>query len=389
MQVLKFGGSSVANAQNMSKVVDIVIKAVDRDRTILVTSAISGCTDTLIKIGTLASQRDETYKALIDDLQKKHHDIINELLPREKQEESLEVCDNLFDSLRSITQGVYLLGELSPASLDAIQAFGELWSTKILATKLASIGIATKWIDSRSIIRTVAKGDKNAVDIQKTYFRVNEMVENNPITQLFVLPGFIASDKQGRTTTLGRGGSDYTASLYAVGCKARVLEIWTDVPGMMTSNPKVVPTARTISNISYKAALELSHFGAKVIYPPTIQPVVAEGIPIYVKNTFAPEAHGTLIEKHPPRSKDKLIGISNSDNIALLSLEGSGMVGIPGFSSRLFETLSQNDINIILISRHRQCTQCASPYRKKTPRRHARLQTSALHMRFHSASSTL
>ena len=358
MQVLKFGGSSVANAQNMSKVVDIVIKAVDRDRTILVTSAISGCTDTLIKIGTLASQRDETYKVLIDDLQKKHHDIINELLPREKQEESLEVCDDLFDSLRSITQGVYLLGELSPASLDAIQAFGELWSTKILATKLASIGIATKWIDSRSIIRTVAKGDKNVVDIQKTYYRVNEMVENNPITQLFVLPGFIASDKQGRTTTLGRGGSDYTASLYAVGCKARVLEIWTDVPGMMTSNPKVVPTARTISNISYKAALELSHFGAKVIYPPTIQPVVAEGIPIYVKNTFAPEAYGTLIEKHPPRSKDKLIGISNSDNIALLSLEGSGMVGIPGFSSRLFETLSQNDINIILI------TQASSVHRR-------------------------
>ena len=350
MQVLKFGGSSVANAQNMSKVVDIVIKAVDRDRTILVASAISGCTDTLIRIGTLASERDESYKTLIDELQKKHHDIINELLPREKQVESLEVCDSLFDSLRSITQGVYLLGELSPASLDAIQSFGELWSTKILATKIASIGIATKWIDSRSIIRTIAKGDKNVVDVQKTYYRINEVVENDPVTQLFVLPGFIASDKQGRTTTLGRGGSDYTASLYAVGCKARILEIWTDVPGMMTSNPKVVPTARTISNISYKAAQELSHFGAKVIYPPTIQPVVAEGIPIYVKNTFDPGAYGTLIEKNPPRSKDKLIGISNSDNIALLSLEGSGMVGIPGFSSRLFETLSQNDINIILIT---------------------------------------
>ncbi len=350
MQVLKFGGSSVANAQNMAKVIDIVTNAVDRDRTILVSSAISGCTDTLIKIGTLASERDETYKGLIDDLQTRHHDIIDSFLPVEKQEESKEVCDGLFDSLRSIAQGVYLLGELSPASLDAIQSFGELWSTKILATKLASIGIATKWIDSRQIIRTVAKGDKNVVDIQKTYFRVNEMVETNPITQLFVLPGFIASDKQGRTTTLGRGGSDYTAALYAVGCKARILEIWTDVPGMMTSNPKVVPTARTISNISYKAALELSHFGAKVIYPPTIQPVVAEGIPIYVKNTFEPEAHGTLIEKHPPRSKDSVIGISNSDNIALLSLEGSGMVGIPGFSSRLFETLSQNDINIILIT---------------------------------------
>ncbi len=350
MQVLKFGGSSVADARNMSKVVDIVTNAVDRDRTILVASAISGCTDTLIRIGTLASQRDESYKGLIDGLQQRHHVIIKDFLPREKQEESLEICDALFDSLRSIAQGVFLLGELSPASLDAIQGFGELWSTRILATKLASIGISTKWIDSRTIIRTIAKGDKNIVDVQKTYSRVNQMVENNPITQLFVLPGFIASDKQGRTTTLGRGGSDYTASLYAVGCKARILEIWTDVPGMMTSNPKTVHTARTISNISYKAALELSHFGAKVIYPPTIQPVVTEGIPIYIKNTFDPEAPGTLIEKNPPRSKDSVIGISNSDNIALLSLEGSGMVGIPGFSSRLFETLSQNDINIILIT---------------------------------------
>lgn len=350
MQVLKFGGTSVANANNISKTVEIVANAVDRDRTILVSSAISGCTDTLIRIGTLASERDESYKVLIDELQHKHHEIIKEILPLEKHEESCEVCDSIFDSLRGIAQGVCLLGELSPTSLDAIQGFGELWSTKILATKLASIGIATKWIDSRDIVRTVEKGGKNIVDVQKTYSRVNEMIDSNPITQLFVVPGFIASDKLGRTTTLGRGGSDYTASLYAVGCKARRLEIWTDVPGMMTSNPKVVPTARTISNISYKAALELSHFGAKVIYPPTIQPVVTEGIPIFIKNTFDPAAAGTLVEKNPPRSKDKLIGISNSDNIALLSLEGSGMVGIPGFSSRLFETLSQNGINIILIT---------------------------------------
>ena len=350
MQVLKFGGTSVANAEIIQKVVEIVSGSVDRDRTILVVSAIRGCTDSLIHIGNLASQRDESYIEIIDDLQDKHHQIIRELLPREKHDEACRTCDELFDSLRSIAQGVYLLGELSPTSLDAIQGFGELWSSKIIATKLASVGIATKWVDSRKIIRTVSKGETNAVDIQKTYSRVNEMIGNNPITQLFVMPGFIASDKQGRTTTLGRGGSDYSASLMAVGCKARALEIWTDVPGMMTSNPKVVPTARTISNISYKAALELSHFGAKVIYPPTIQPVVTEGIPIYVKNTFEPQAHGTLIEKNPPRSKDAVIGISNSDNIALLSLEGSGMVGIPGFSSRLFETLSQNDINIILIT---------------------------------------
>ena len=350
MQVMKFGGTSVANSNAMAQVVDIVSKAVERDRTILVVSAIGGCTDTLIRIGNLASQRNEEYKTLIDGLQDRHHAIIRELLPIEKHEESTEVCDALFDSLRSIAQGVFLLGELSPASLDAIQGFGELCSTKIIATKLASIGIATKWIDSREIIRTYRQGGKNVVDIQKTYSRINDTIVKNPITQLFVMPGFIASDKQGRTTTLGRGGSDYSASLFAVGCKARILEIWSDVPGMMTSNPKIVPTARSINHISYRAALELSHFGAKVIYPPTIQPVVAEGIPIYVKNTFDPEASGTLIEKNPPRSKEKLIGISNSDDIALLSLEGSGMVGIPGFSSRLFETLSQNDINIILIT---------------------------------------
>ena len=350
MQVLKFGGTSVANAEAIQQVVEIVSRSVDRDRTILVVSAIRGCTDALIRIGNLASHRDEAYKEVIDSLQKQHHQIIKEVLPVEKQEESRETCDSLFNSLRSIAQGVFLLGELSPTSLDAIQGFGEQWSSRIIATKLASIGIATKWVDSRKIIRTVSKGEKNTVDVQKTYSRINEMIESNPITQLFVMPGFIASDKQGRTTTLGRGGSDYSASLMAVGCKARALEIWTDVPGMMTANPKVVPTARTISNISYKAALELSHFGAKVIYPPTIQPVVTEGIPIYVKNTFDPQAYGTLIEKNPPRSKDSVIGISNSDNIALLSLEGSGMVGIPGFSSRLFETLSQNDINIILIT---------------------------------------
>ncbi|MCM1502171.1 MAG: bifunctional aspartate kinase/homoserine dehydrogenase I [Bacteroidales bacterium] len=350
MQVMKFGGTSVANADAMSRVVEIVSRAVERDRTILVASAIGGCTDTLVKIGNLAAGRDESYRLLIDELQERHHSIIRELLPLEKHEESMEICDAGFASLRGIVQGVCLLGELSETSLDAILGFGELWSTRILATKLASVGIATKWIDSRDIIRTSSVNGKNTVDLQETYSRISSAVEDNPIAQLFVFPGFIASDARGRTTTLGRGGSDYSASLLAVGCKARILEIWTDVPGMMTSNPKVVPTARTIGNISYRAALELSHFGAKVIYPPTIQPVVSEGIPIYVKNTFEPEAAGTLIEKNPPRGKERLIGISNSDNIALISLEGSGMVGIPGFSSRLFGTLSQNGINIILIT---------------------------------------
>ena len=231
-------------------------------------------------------------------------------------------------------------------SLDAIQSYGELFSTKIIAAKFASLGIPAVWLDSREIVRTV----KGAVDTETTYANVRKAVDACPHTPLFIVPGFIATDSLGRISTLGRGGSDYTASLYAVGINARLVEIWTDVDGMMTANPKVVPTARTIRNISYRAAQELSHFGAKVIYPPTIQPVVEEGIPIYVRNTFHPDGPSTLVEKNPPRVGSGLIGISNSDNIALISLEGSGMVGIPGFSSRLFDALTRSGVNIILIT---------------------------------------
>lgn len=350
MQVLKFGGTSIGDSAAMSKVVDIVNKAADKDRTILVVSAISGCTDALISIGNLAASRDESYKPLIDQLQLRHQTIIRELLPLEKIEESLEACDDSFAQLRSITHGVYLLGELSQASLDAILSFGELISTRIIATKLASVGLATKWIDARKIIKVIHDGSKTVVETKSTFSNIQAMLDANPITHVFVIPGFIASDESNKTVTLGRGGSDYSASLCAVGSKARMLEVWTDVPGMMTADPRIIPEAKTISNISYRAALELSHFGAKVIYPPTIQPVVSEGIPISVKCTFDPEAPGTLIEKNPPRSKNNLIGISHSSNIALISLEGSGMVGVPGFSARLFAALSQNDINIILIT---------------------------------------
>jgi len=340
----------VADAAAMRRVVDIVSAAVDRDRTILVCSAVSRCTDTLIEIGHRAARRDDSYRTLIDELQERHDTIISELLSPERQGETTTECHALFDSLRSITQGVCLLGELSPASLDAIQSFGELLSTRIITARFAQTGIPLKWLDARKIIRTERVGDRSVVVPDVTYANIVATIDRYPATALFIVPGFIAADREGRTTTLGRGGSDYTAALLAVGIKARLVEIWTDVPGMMTANPKCVPTARTIRNISYRAALELSHFGAKVIYPPTIQPVVSEGIPIYVKDTFEPEAFGTLIEKNPPRSRASLTGITNSDDIALLSLEGSGMVGIPGFSSRLFDTLTREDINIILIT---------------------------------------
>ena len=354
---MKFGGTSVASPE---KLIDIVRKAVERDRTILVCSAISKCTDTLIRLGKLASERDEKYLAELAALQDRHHAMIASILPADRQKAVQETVDGLFDSLKGILHGVFLLGELSPTSLDAVQSFGELFSTKILAAKFSSLGLSCQWIDARDIIKTVS----GSVDTAKTNANIAKTFAQYPHTALFIVPGFIASDELGRTTTLGRGGSDYTASLLAAGIKARLVEIWTDVPGIMTTNPKTVPTARPIRNISYRAAQELSHFGAKVIFPPTIQPVVHEGIPIYVKNTFDPDDPGTLVEKNPPRREEALLGISNSDDIALISLEGSGMVGIPGFSSRLFDALSRHGINIILITQassvHTMCIAIAA-----------------------------
>lgn len=344
MQVLKFGGSSVASAAAIGRVVEIVSKAIEHDRTIVVCSAIGGCTDTLIEIGRRAASGDETFQTLLDQLKERHHTIISELLPGVFQEKVTKTVDDLFSKLGDTVRGIFLLREISRTSLDAVQSYGELFLTKIVTAKFTSLGISCKWLDSREIVKTCS----GQVNQEKTFANVREAVDNH--TSLFVAPGFIGSDEQGRVSTLGRGGSDYTASLLAVGIKARLVEIWTDVPGIMTADPKVVPTARTIRNISYTAAQELSHFGAKVIYPPTIQPVVEEGIPIYVKNTFDPEDPGTLVEKYPPQNREDVTGISNSDNIALISLEGSGMVGIPGFSSRLFDALSREGINIILIT---------------------------------------
>ena len=228
-------------------------------------------------------------------------------------------------------------------------SFGEILSTKIIEIKFASMGISCKWVDSRQLIKTYFAISQNIVDMEQTNDNIKKVLLKGN-ARLYLLPGFVASDSTGRVTTLGRGGSDYTAALLAVGTGARILEIWTDVCGMMTADPRIVKGAKTIEHISYKEALELSHFGAKVVYPPTIQPVVSRGIPILVKNTFDPEGKGTLIEQNPPESHNNIKGISSSNKLAILSMEGSGMVGIPGYSSRLFDVLTKNEINIILIT---------------------------------------
>ena len=368
MQVLKFGGTSVANAEAMLQTIRIVEKALEADRTIVVSSAISGCTDGLIELGRLAAARDEAYKERLAHWQEKHRTIIGKLLPEGYRNKTQAAIDALFEDLERILQGVFLLGELSPTSLSAVESFGELFSTRILTDSFLSQGIACRWLDARELIR-VRDG---VVESAETYRRMQEAIEQHTRAELFIVPGFIARDQDGKAATLGRGGSDYTASLFAVGIHARRVEIWTDVPGIMTAHPEVVPSARPIPHISYRAAQELSHFGAKVIYPPTIQPVVAEGIPIYVKDTFHPDEPGTLVEKNPPRAQGGVIGIAHSHGLALISLEGSGMVGVPGFSSRLFDALSRAGINIILITQassvHSMCIAIAAADAEKARR---------------------
>ncbi len=349
MQVLKFGGSSVANAGNIGKTIEILRKAYQKDRTIVVVSALGGMTDTLLQCGIAASSGDESYLDSLTLIEQRHLDTVRQLIPVASQSGILSMVKKICNELEDIFKGIFLLRELSPRTKDCVLSFGELLSSRILAASLTNQAIMNDWKDSRDLIVTDSRYGHAQVDFRATKKRMIEYFQSSAAS-LLVVPGFIAADAFGNTTTLGRGGSDYTAAIYgsALGCES--IEIWTDVSGMMTADPRLVSNARVISNISYQEAMELSHFGAKVIYPPTLQPLMTKGIPVRVKNTFAPGDPGTLIEMVSRRSGSSIRGISSVGNIGLLSLEGSGMIGIPGFSKRLFEALSGQQINVILIT---------------------------------------
>lgn len=349
MQVLKFGGTSVANAENINKVVDIVKSAILKDKVILVVSALGGTTDTLIDAVKLASSRNESYKEKLKTIEKRHIQVVKDLIPVEKQSATLSLVKTKFNELESICEGVFLLQELSPRTLDNVVSFGELLSSLIISARFTTLKMAHQWLDSRTLIRTNSDFGQAAVDFDTTNKTIKKALASNP-QKLYIVPGFIASNIKGITTTLGRGGSDYTAAIIAAATDAKMLEIWTDVSGMMTADPRLVSNAKVIPHISYPEAMELSHFGAKVIYPPTIHPVMVKNIPIKIKNTFAPNDFGTLVERIVKGNKNSVCGISSIGKIALLSLEGSGMVGVPGTSKRMFESLSQERINIILIT---------------------------------------
>lgn len=349
MQVLKFGGSSVANAVNIKKVISIVEKSLAREPLILVVSAMGGITDLLLKTGEAASQGDETYKKYLQEMEARHLDAVRDLLPIQHQSATLSLVKQQFNELEGVCDGVYLLGEFSARTRDRIVSFGELLSSRIISSALQAVNIPAVWIDSRQVIQTDSRFGNASVENSVTESKIVSFVQNNP-SAIYVAPGFIASDSQNNTTTLGRGGSDYTGAIFAAAVQASALEIWTDVSGMMTADPRMVQNAKPIRQISYQEAMELSHFGAKIIYPPTIQPVMRKNIPVWVKNTFEPDAYGTLIQTETPPEDGFIRGISSINAISLLSLEGSGMIGIPGFSKRLFEALAAERVNVILIT---------------------------------------
>lgn len=349
MQVLKFGGTSVANAENINKVVAIVQRALEKDKTIVVVSALGGITDSLLAAGQLAAAGDEQYKEKLQQIEQRHLDAVKALVPVTKQSAVLSLVKKHCNEIEDICNGVYLLRELSAQTKDRIMSYGELLSSQIITYRFEVLGTEAEWKDSRELIKTNSNFGNAAVDFNSTHLQFQQYFTSSS-KKLFVLPGFIASNEKGVTTTLGRGGSDYTAAIAGAAVDAKAVEIWTDVSGMMTADPRLVQNAKIIPDISYQEAMELSHFGAKVIYPPTIQPVMKKNIPVWIKNTFAPDDYGTLIEKEVKKNGSSVRGISSMNKIALLSLEGSGMVGIPGFSKRLFEALANENINVILIT---------------------------------------
>ncbi|MEO6814934.1 MAG: bifunctional aspartate kinase/homoserine dehydrogenase I [Ginsengibacter sp.] len=356
MQVLKFGGSSVANAGNINRVISILQNAAKKDdRIVVVLSAFGGITDALIEAANFASKADILYEEKLSLIEHRHLSAVKDLIPIDKQSSVLSMVKKRCNEIEDICKGVFLLKELSPHTKDSIVSYGELLSTQIFSAKLNSLGIKNTWKDSRELIITNSEFGRATVDFVKTDQKVKNYFTSAE-TGFYILPGFIGSDKNGNTTTLGRGGSDYSASILGAALSASVVEIWTDVSGMMTADPQLVSNAKIIEHISYEEAMELSHFGAKVIYPRTIQPVMKQEIPVWIKNTFMPEQIGTKVHSEVHKNGGSIRGISSINNLALLSLEGAGMVGIPGFSKRLFEALSNERINVILI------TQSSSEY---------------------------
>ena len=346
MKVLKFGGSSVANSENINKVMQIIGEQ-SKDQTLaVVVSAFGKTTDNLLFVADKALENITEAKEKLSEIHELHQQVVRDLIYNQKVEVD-EYVSEIFSELNSIIEGVYLLQELSERTTAKISSFGERLSSYIIG-KAINERVNGDYYDSRLLIVANNSYLNAQVDYKATNKKIRDFFKKNS-NDITVVGGFIASNKKGETTTLGRGGSDFSAAILAGSLGAEELQIWTDVSGMFTANPKLVKQAFPIKEISYEEAMELSHFGAKVLYPPTIQPVLHQEIPIRIKNTFEPENDGTLIAK--TSSNNRVIkGISYIDNISLITIEGSGLVGFLGFSKRLFSALSGFSINVVLIT---------------------------------------
>jgi len=346
MRILKFGGTSVGSPENIQKVIAVVRQRVQKEKIAVVVSAVGGITNKLLLAGQLASQKNSSYMAVFDEIKDTHLTYTKALT---KSEETLAQVQRLLNDLEALLQGIFLINELSPKTIDKLTSFGERTSSVMITAAFVAHDIPAKHKDSRDLIITDAAYTRATVYTTQTHANIQDYFKNSKAT-ITIVPGFIARSETGETTTLGRGGSDFTAAILAAALHVEALEIWTDVSGMYSANPKLVKQAQPIDQISYHEAMELSHFGAKVLYPPTIAPVMHKNIPLYIKNTFDPAAEGTCISNQTHEKNNPIKGISHINNIALLTLEGAGMVGISGTSKRLFEPLSVCNSNVILIS---------------------------------------
>ena len=346
MKVLKFGGTSVGSVKSILSLKNIVEKEACVQPIVVVVSALGGITDKLIYTAQLALDGDERYKDEFDLMVSRHHDMINAVITDDaKRDELGNDLDALFDELKSIYYGVYLIHDLSEKTQNAIVSYGERLSSRITAALVKG----ARLFDAREFIRTEHKNHKNMLDSELTNRLVCAAFADLP--PVSVVPGFISRDKHtGEITNLGRGGSDYTAAIIAAALDADVLEIWTDVDGFMTADPRVIPTAYTINELSYKEAMELCNFGAKVIYPPTIYPVCVKNIPIRVKNTFNPDGKGTIIQSKIDNDTKVIKGISSISGTTLITVTGLSMVGVIGVNRRIFTALAVNGISVFLVS---------------------------------------
>ena len=349
MKVLKFGGSSVAKPERIRGIVDILKGYYTKgEKFTVVFSAFGGVTDSLIEMSALAAKGDEGYQSLFEAFSQRHFQAAEALLEEEYLKAALPELQRNHDVLKNLLYGVFLVREASLRTMDYVLSFGERNCAYIISYVLRQSGINAAYLDARKIIKTDKSFGSAKVDFAQTYEKTREYYSQNPEIQ--VVTGFIGAAKGGLTTTLGRGGSDYTASLIAAGLGASVIEIWTDVNGVLTADPRKVKRAFTIPSMTYSEAMEMSHFGAKVIYPPTLQPALSHNIPLYIKNTFNPSFEGTYISNQAEPDAHAVKGISSISHVALLTLAGSGLFGVPGIAGRLFSSLAEGSINVILIT---------------------------------------